>query len=111
MNIKELLEKDNKKISFYKEEYGDVWFNFSYEHLTSLEGLPDDINDKLVLTKNPLKDLKGLPEKFNNVIFLDKEISSLDGLNDVLDPKNIRGLDWDFIVSEYKRLGKHYLLV
>ena len=108
MNIKELLKKENKKLKDYNE-YG--WYDFSNTNLTSLEGLPKNFNKVIDLSFCKLKNLEGLPKNFNKEIWLgENPIESLDGIN-VLDPYNIVGLEDDFIVSEYRRLGKMYLLI
>ena len=132
MTVKEFFIKENKELEKYYDEYYDI-FDFSFKKLISLEGLPKDFNTELWLHDNNLQNLKGLPKDFNNFIDLknnklknleglpekfkseiylyDNPIESLDGLNDILNPKNIYGLDKDFIISEYKRLGKHHLLI
>ena len=111
MNIDQLLEKENKKI----KDYYDVifkWYDFSGKNLISLEGLPDDFNNKIYLNDNKLKNLQGLPEGFNARIFLrNNPIENLDGLNNVLNINYIIGLDKDFIFNEYRRLGKYHLLI
>ena len=132
MNIIELLNKNYKFLTDYYEKSQD-YYNFfnkdltslyglpdsfnndidlEHNRLTSLEGLPENFNSELDVNDNQLINLEGLPENFNAKIYLyNNPIESLDGLNDVLLPKNIYGLDKDFIVSEYIRLGKHHLLI
>ena len=111
MNINELLKKENTTIKNYYTVKLDIYGIYD-KNLTSLEGLPDDFNSDIYLHMNELKNLKGIPKYFNSNIYLyDNPIKSLCGLNDVLDPRKIYGLRWNFIISEYKRLGKHHLLV
>ena len=133
MTIKELLTITNKKFEdYYNIINNDTYLlidkaltsleglpedtnrnlNLSTNQLKTLEGLPEDFNAELIMSENKLKNLKGLPKNFNSEIWLyNNPIESLDGLNDVLDPEKIIGLDKDFIISEYKRLGKHHLLI
>ena len=110
MNIKELCKTENINLEKYKDEVKLI--NFCMKKLTSLEGLPDDFNTGLNLYKNKLKNLKGLSKNFNQFIILNEnQIEGLDGLNDVLDPRKILGLDEKFIIKEYRRLGKSFLLI
>ena len=111
MNIKELCIKENKKFRDYNNGNYYNYYNFCDKNLTSLEGLPEDFNSEIYLNHNNLKNLKGLPKNFNSILSLYNKIETLDGLNDVLDPRKIRGLSWNFVVSEYIRLGKAHLLV
>ena len=111
MNIKKLIDYEDKKINDYYDNSFD-WYDFNYKTLTSLEGLPEDFNNELNVSDNKLQDLKGLSKNFNSKIYLyNNPIENLDGLNDVLNPNNIEGLKWEFIVSEYKRLNKYHLLI
>ena len=116
MDINDLLKKENKELNeYYNKTYNT--FDFSFKGLTSLNGLPEKFNYNINIVCNSITNFKGLPKKFNSEIlisstaYLTNCIQTLDGLNDILDPKNIKGLKWDFIVSEYRRLGKHHLLV
>lgn len=114
MNISELMKNEETNIKDYfryKQREG-IFYDFSEKQLTSIKGLPNDFNEDLDFYRNELKNLEGLPENFNSSIFLcENPIESLNGLNDILSPKNILGLDNDFIVREYIRLGKAHLLI
>ena len=111
MTIEELFDKENTNISDYYSKAHD-WYNFHNKNLNSIKGLPEDFNYRMGISFNNIDNLEGLPKMFNSeIIIYNTNIKSLDGLNDVLNPKNFIGLRWGFIVSEYKRLGKHHLLI
>ena len=107
MNIIEFLEKNNKIIEDYI--FNETILYFNSVKLTSIKGLPEKFNKNygINLNRNRLKNLKGLPKDFINTIWLrDNEIENLDGLNDVLDPKNIEGLNWDFYNKRVYKIRK-----
>ena len=110
MTIKTFMDIYETNINDYYEKLDK--YNFINKNLTSLEGLPEDFNSEINLYSNYLTSLKGLPKNFNSKIWLfDNEIKTLEGLNDVLLAENIIGLNKDFIIREYIRLGKCHLLI
>lgn len=78
--------------------------------LTSLKGLPDNINfDYLNLSNNKLKNIIGLPTTFNGIINLyNNPLESLDGWNILyLDSNNIEGVSTSFVDKEFNKLSSN----